>query len=232
MNSIKEGRVTKKTEAPKSAKKKTTAPAKPARKNPPAAKVPKTPAKKAKLEELANEVVRSTRKSARKAAKTPAKQTLKTPKSKISKTPALDRIGSDVKIVLEKLENTPAAKALLQPEDIFDRLEQVSKSPKRVDIVCKQILNESKSEEEDIITPPEVAKRRTPALTTSKRMTRSAKKTTTAIQRSKLSASLLSLNIYLFTVFRHQKILSSPKGAQADCFWHPATHVLWHSPVD
>lgn len=149
------------------------------------------------MEELANEVMRSTRKSTRKTAKTPAKRALKTPKSKVGiKTPGVESVVKDVEIVLEKLENTPAAKALLKPEDIFDRLEQVAKSPKRVEIVCKQILNESKSEEEDkiteedIITPPEVVKRRTPALTTSKRMTRSAKKSTTAIQRSKFQTLL------------------------------------------
>jgi hypothetical protein len=48
----------------------------------------------------------------------------------------------DVEVVLTRLEQTPAKKlAWANPDLIFEKLEEVRRSPQRVDLVCKELVN-------------------------------------------------------------------------------------------
>ncbi len=86
-----------------------------------------------------------------------ASKTRKTPVVKDKKAPEKrnsseldDALFKDVHVVIEKLRRrrSPVARAV-EPDEVFDRLEEVRRSPLRVQIVCEDILKESKKEEEE-----------------------------------------------------------------------------------
>ena len=186
-----------KRKAPEKPPRKTSkAPAKtPAKTSKTATKASKTPAtsKKASKTPATSKKASKTQASSKKASKTPA---LKTPGASTTRktkraSPDMNGIVSDVHVVLQRLEKTPYAHKL-DAQDVFNRLEQCARSPKRVEIVCEEIRVESETEEDESAeTPPEVVKRRTPAVVSSKRLTRSVRKTlpkknSPAVQTSKV----------------------------------------------
>ena len=107
---------------------------------------------------------------------------------------------------MDRLENTPA-KALLEPNEVFERLEEVKRSPMRVQLVCRDLVKEAEEMEEQEEKPqqqeddekkamktPARAKtpkrpKEMPADVTSKRMTRSTKKGTPAPFKSECGHS-------------------------------------------
>ncbi len=93
-----------------------------------------------------------------------------------------DSLFKDVKVVLQKLEATPAK--AVAPDVVFERLEEVKRSPMRVDLVCRDLIREStdseSSEAEEAQQHEQKRKAKTPAakksFATAQRMTRSTKK--------------------------------------------------------
>ncbi len=83
----------------------------------------------------------------------------------------------DVQVVLQRIKNTPMR--TVPADEVFERLEEVKRSPLRVNLVFKDLVREAADEEIKVVRIVEEPASKTPTgkmVPPSKRMTRSAKK--------------------------------------------------------
>jgi len=105
-----------------------------------------------------------------------AKKTASNTKEKASKKRNSGELGDDlfqdVEVVLTRLDSNSPAKELANsyPDLVFEKLEEVRRSPKRVELVCQQLINEASTQNQSRqATPANKTQKARPVLTRSAR---------------------------------------------------------------